>query len=243
MEGQAVNLSWDVSGAVSVEISPLAGLRSSNDHTSDSPSADTDYILTAKSSSNQTTSVTRHVTVTHRPVTVQAFRFDRHTISAGETVMLNWRTTDAKTVRLGSSPNEMITVKPTGSMRYEFPLAGTYRYFLQAEGKDGSTQQFTASIVVQLPTKLTAGAFLWEGNTGSSSRATVRVTGPFATQGTIIGQGGAPGGFPCIFQVVRPPAGGTATISAFDRAQCSWVEFEVAARGTVQVQIQWVATR
>jgi hypothetical protein len=243
MEGQAVNLSWDASGAVSVEISPLTGLKNSNGHTSDSPSGDTDYILTAKSSSNQVTSVTRHVTVTQRPVSVQAFRFDRPAISAGETVMLNWRTADAKTVRLGSSPNEMITVRPTGSMRYEFPLAGTYRYFLRAEGKDGSTQQFTASIVVQTPAKLTAGAFLWEGNIGSSARATVKVTGPFATQGKIIGQGGAPDGFPCVFGVVRKTAGATATITAFDRARCSWVEFEVGARGTVQVEIQWVATR
>jgi len=139
--GQSSTLSWNVPLATSVNISGVgSGLNPSGTATV-SPTATTTYTLTATGSSGQ--AVTASVTVTVGASKPQIIRFSASPshITPGQTSLLSWTTTGAKTVTISNVGN----VATSGSKSVSPTTTTTYT--LTATGADGVTSVSAAVTV------------------------------------------------------------------------------------------------
>jgi hypothetical protein len=178
--GVSSTLSWAVTGASSLSITPGAFTSTSaNGSTSVSPAATTTYTLTATNSSGSTTS-TATVTVTAnsgKPV-INSFSANPASITAGSNSTLSWTTTGASSLSI--TPGTFTSTSANGSTSVS-PTATT-SYTLTATNSAGSTTA-TAKVTV----------------TTSGGTLTIETTScPGGTQGasysgcTIVASGGTP---------------------------------------------------
>ena len=124
--GGNVTLTWEVEGATSVSISPTVGAVALNDSTVVGVTAATTFILTAVDGNGDEVSCQAPVTVADpNPFTCEGnvtFTSNRSSITAGESIELNWTVTDADTVSVNpgsfSGLTGTETVSPTTDTTY-----------------------------------------------------------------------------------------------------------------------------
>ncbi|MBV9303958.1 MAG: hypothetical protein JOY62_14830 [Acidobacteriaceae bacterium] len=139
--GNSSTLSWSVTGATSLSISPGIGSVTGTS-VSVSPTATTTYTLTATNSSGSV-SATASVTVTGSsgPPIIYSFTANPSTIASGDSSTLSWDVTGATSMTLipsiGAVTGSSITVSPTTTTQYR----------LLAENINGSTAAYTTITV------------------------------------------------------------------------------------------------
>lgn len=118
--GQSTTLSWSVTGADTLSISPGIGAVTGSSVTV-SPSATTTYTLTAKNLNGSVTKSTT-VTVTVAPPTIDSFTAAPSAITAGQSSTLNWSVTGAASLAIspdvGAVTGSSVTVSPSASTTY-----------------------------------------------------------------------------------------------------------------------------
>ncbi|MGB7761734.1 MAG: OmpA family protein [Bryobacteraceae bacterium] len=141
--GGQSTLSWSISGASTVSISPGIGAVSANGSVTVSPAATTTYTISATGTDGKT--VTAPVTVTVSSTTAQIVRFaaSPNSIATGGQSTLSWSTSGATTVSISPgigtvAANGSITVSP----------ATTTTYTISATGGDGNTVTAAVQVTV-----------------------------------------------------------------------------------------------
>lgn len=141
--GQEVTLSWTVSGATTLSISPDVGPVTGGSVVV-KPTATTSYTLTA-GNPNGSVSRTVSVTVTAAPV-IGAFTAEPAEITAGDAATLSWQVDGAETVTLSPGFGEV-----TGSSIQVFPTTTT-TYTLAARNVAGEvTRETTVTVNAPVP--------------------------------------------------------------------------------------------
>ncbi len=147
--GSSSTLSWDVSGADSVSLSPGIGTVASSGSREVNPDATTIYTLSA---TNQAGTVQREVTVTVTQTglpTINLFSANPTVIQQGDSSVLEWNVQDAEDISISSSLGQSyqglqqagtVTVSPTA----------TSQYTLNAVNAAGSVQQ-SVTVTVETP--------------------------------------------------------------------------------------------
>lgn len=135
--GKSATLTWTTANASSVSIDPGIGPVTLSGTMKVSPSATTQYTLTA---TGQGGNVTATATVTVAPVPTASLKADPGTITAGSTSTLSWTTTNATTISIDHGVG---TVSASGSSAVSPTL--TTQYTLTATGAGGTA---TASATV-----------------------------------------------------------------------------------------------
>ncbi|MDD5311599.1 MAG: hypothetical protein PHO26_01000 [Dehalococcoidia bacterium] len=140
--GQSATLSWNVTGATSVSISPDIGTVSSTGSKAVSPAATTSYILTATNDADSASASTT-ITVTGSGLpTISSFTASPTSVTSGNTATLSWNVTGATSVSI--SPN-IGTVLPGGT--YVVTPAATTTYTLTATSSGGNSTA-TATVTI-----------------------------------------------------------------------------------------------
>jgi YD repeat-containing protein len=186
--GQASLLQWTSTDAVSLSIAPDIGTVASSGSRSVFPQASTTYTLTASGPGGSVTRTAR-VTVIAPPPTV-SFSVSPSSISAGETVVLAWSSTNAQSATI--DPGIGAVLLPSGSLSTA-PVATT-TYTITASGAGGSV---TASATVTVHTApsvsisaasasipLGASTSLSWNVAGAAAASIDQGLGPVALQGT-----------------------------------------------------------
>jgi phage shock protein A len=151
--GGASTLSWNVTGADTVSISPGIGSVGANSSTSVSPAATTTYTLTATNAQGQTIS-TATVTVTGTgsgQVKITSFTVqpDRVLTGAGGNIRFDWTTENATSVTLEPGGGERGL---NGTVSFQAPSA-TRTYTLRAVGA-GANNVDTKTVTVRVESPL-----------------------------------------------------------------------------------------
>jgi hypothetical protein len=146
--GGQSTLNWTTSGAATVSISPSVGTVSPNGSATVSPTATTNYTITATGTDGKAVTAVTTVTVS-APTAAQIVRFSASpsTIAAGGQTTLNWSTTGATAVTISPSVG---TVSPNGSTIVS-PITTT-SYTISATGGDGKTVTAVTTVTVSAPT-------------------------------------------------------------------------------------------
>ena len=143
--GQGATLSWSVSGATSLNISPKPGAVTGTS-VPVSPIVTTKYTLTATGpggSTNATCFVTVSNSSGSRPV-ISAFTATPATIDVGQGATLSWSVTGATSLNISPKPGAV-----TGNNTQVYPTATT-TYTLTATGSGGSTNAVTTVTIRDL---------------------------------------------------------------------------------------------
>lgn len=140
--GQSATLSWNVTGATSVSISPEVGTVLSSGSKAVSPAATTSYILTATNDAGSSSASTT-ITITSSGLpTISSFTASPTSVTSGNTATLSWNVTGATSVTI--SP-DIGTVLPGGT--YVVTPASTTTYTLTATGSGGNSTA-TATVTI-----------------------------------------------------------------------------------------------
>jgi len=185
--GSSSMLSWSVSGATSVAITPgTFTSTASSGSTSMTPSATTTYTLTASNSSGSTTStVTVTVTASAPPPSkpaITSFTANPTSIAAGSSSSLSWVVTGAASIAI--TPGTFTSTSASGSTNVS--PAATTTYTLTATNSAGSVTS-TALLTVTA-----------SGGGGGGALALTTTSCPGGTQGaayagcTLTATGGTP---------------------------------------------------
>jgi PKD repeat protein len=213
--GDSTSLSWQVSGATSLAISPGVGVVTGTS-VAVTPTANTTYVLTA---TNATGSVTRSVpvTVAPRPVPppfIQAFQVSPVSIIAGEQATLSWSVDGATDLQIqpdiGAVTGNSIVVAPTATRTYQ----------LTATNAGGTVSRTVTLEVLPPEPPPSIGFFLASPSSiapGASSTLTWSVTGA-ATVSLIADTGSGPGPVTGSSYTVSPTATTTYTLIAANTA-------------------------
>ncbi len=149
--GQSSTLSWSVSDADSVSISPGIGSVAASGTTSVSPNATTTYTLTALNGANQVTATTTVTVAAANQPQITAFGANPTQIINGDSATLTWTTQNATSASLN---NGIGSVATSGS-RTVSP-SSTTTYTLTATNDAGSV---TSTASVQVSPRLTIASF------------------------------------------------------------------------------------
>ncbi len=145
-EGASATLSWSVTGATSISISPNVGAVSGTS-CSVSPTATTSYTLTATNAAGSTTQqVTVTVSAASGPPVIASFTADPATISLGQSSTLSWSVTGATSIWIAQTIGAV-----TGTSRAVSPTATT-TYTLWAYNSLGMVSQAVTVSVAIAPT-------------------------------------------------------------------------------------------
>jgi len=168
--GEAVALSWEVTGATALKIDQGVGPVTST-ATAVKPTGTTTYILTATNASGSSTAKVT-VTVLPPPPVINSFGATPEPIAAGQSTSLRWSVSGATSL---SIDNGVGTV--TGTSRKVSPTATT-TYTLTAKNAGGTkTATVTVNMMASLPT---IASFTASPNTitaGGSAKLSWRVSG------------------------------------------------------------------
>ncbi len=140
--GNPATLTWTTANATSVSITPAIGSVPTSGSTTVTPSATTEYTLTATGNSGTATST---ATITVQTATPTATLSDSPaTITGGNTATLSWSTTNATTVSINQgigivSASGSTTVSPTS----------TTQYILTATSNSGASVSASSTVTVQ----------------------------------------------------------------------------------------------
>jgi len=132
--GQEVTLSWEVSGATSVSISPDIGVVPSSGTMTVSPGETTTYTLLAGSRFGGSVSESTTVTVTGAPPSIERFTISSESIYTGQTATLSWSVTGATSVAIQP---EVGTVSPSGTKTVS--PGSTTKYVITASNNNGNS--------------------------------------------------------------------------------------------------------
>ncbi len=127
--GQSSTLTWAVTGATSVSISPGIGTVALQGSAPVSPTTTTTYVLTASNGATQQTAQTVVVVGSNQPM-VQFCYATPTNIMAGESATLNWATVNASGVSIAPTVGAVansgnIAVSPTQTTTYVITATGT----------------------------------------------------------------------------------------------------------------------
>ncbi|MGA9048460.1 MAG: hypothetical protein WB588_05650 [Dehalococcoidia bacterium] len=153
--GQTSNLTWNVNGATSVNLSPNVGTVGASGSITVTPASSTTYTLTASNGfGSSTASVTMTVNPLASPPAIGGFTVNPQVIGAGQSATLTWSVTGADTVRIDPSVG---SVSPSGSE----PVSpgATTTYILTAGGATGLVTGTVTLSVVPLSTYSTASPY------------------------------------------------------------------------------------
>ena len=172
-KGASSTLSWNVTGAASLSISPSVG-NVGGSSIIVSPTSTTTYTLTATSAGGTVQSSTT-ITVGSPAPTIVSFNSSPASITSGASSTLSWNTTGATSISIsplvGNITGSSVTVSPTV----------TTSYILTATGPGGSIQSSTtvtvAAAVQKPPVIVTFGATPASISAGVSSILSWNVTG------------------------------------------------------------------
>jgi hypothetical protein len=167
--GQSAALSWNVTGATSVSISPEIGDVSLTGTKSVSPGSTTKYTLTASNSAgNSTASATLNVSLSKAPI-ITTFSASPASINSGETSTLTWDIIAAKSINISQGIGG---VASKGSA--QVTPAATTTYTMMADSDYGSV---TRSVTVTVNITNTTGPAITKNppavNTFSASRNSI----------------------------------------------------------------------
>jgi Putative Ig domain len=176
--GASSTLSWATSGATTVSISPGGfSSASANGSISVSPTATTNYTLTATNASGSATS---NATVTVSQAaggapSVTSFRANPTTINSGSSSTLSWATTGATSIAI--SPGSFTSAAATGSTNVS--PTSTTTYTLTATNASGSVTSTATVTIASSGGPLAIGTTSCPGGTQGSSYSgcTISVTG------------------------------------------------------------------
>jgi PKD repeat protein len=168
--GEAVALSWEVTGATALKIDQGVGPVTST-ATAVKPTGTTTYTLTATNASgSRTAKVT--VTVLPPPPVIKSFGAAPESLEAGQSTSLKWSVSGATSL---SIDNGVGTV--TGTSRKVSPTAAT-TYTLTAKNAGGTkTATVTVNVMASLPTITSFTASPNTITAGGSAKLSWRVSG------------------------------------------------------------------
>jgi hypothetical protein len=175
--GQCSTLSWQISNATSVAISPGVGnVDSRTGSVSVCPTSTTTYTLTASNATGSTTA-TQVVTVSATAGNPQIVRFEASPLSIqpGQSTTLSWATNGASSVSISPSVG---TVDVNGSKTVS--PASTTTYTLTATSSDGKSVTVPVTVIVapgQIPQVVAFAANPAVISAGQSTKLCWQVTG------------------------------------------------------------------
>jgi len=147
--GQSATLSWSVTGATSVSISPGIGPVSLTGTESVSPASTTAYTLTASNDAgNSTASATLKITSSKAPI-ITTFSASPDSINSGELSTLTWDIIGAKSINISQGIGGVASKGST-----QVTPAATSTYTLTADSDYGSE---TKSVTVTVDTSNVTG--------------------------------------------------------------------------------------
>ena len=161
--GQSATLSWNVTGATSVSISPGIGSVSSSGSQTVTPTETTTYTITATNDAGSSTTTAKVTVNPSGPPTIAGFTASPASITSGSSCTLSWSSSGATSVSI----NQGLGTVSTSGTRSVSPSATT-TYTLTAGNSLGSTTA-TATVTVTAagipvittftagPTSITAG--------------------------------------------------------------------------------------
>ena len=132
--GQEAILSWEVTGATSVSISPGIGTVSPSGSRTVSPGETTTYTLVASSRFGGSVSRSATIAVTGPLPSINSFSFNTGSIYTGQAATLSWSVTGASSV---SIQPEIGTVSPSGTKNVS--PGYTTKYVLTASNNNGNS--------------------------------------------------------------------------------------------------------
>jgi len=190
-------LSWDVSNATSLSISPTVGGVGASGSTLVSPAATTNYTLTASNAAGTTvaniqvivSTVTPSPSVTVLPV-IHYFSADPESIFAGESSTLSWSVSNAPSVTINPNQYRQLSFDPTQSLPF-YP-SETTTYTLTATNSAGTISE-TVTVTVNPQPEATSSlnwAGTWDTSWGTMhlSQSAYEVTGTYTwDDGKIVG--------------------------------------------------------
>jgi len=190
-------LSWDVSNATSLSISPTVGSVGASGSTSISPATTTNYTLTASNAAGTTvanvqvivSAVTPSPSLTGLPV-IHYFSADPESIVAGESSTLGWSVSNAPSVTINPNQYRQLSFDPTESLPF-YPSVTT-TYTLTATNSAGTISETVTVTVNPQPATLPIlnWAGTWDTNWGTMhlSQSAGQVTGTYSwDDGKIVG--------------------------------------------------------
>lgn len=195
--GNFTTLSWDVSNATSVNISPAVGAVALSGSTSISPDETTSYTLKASNAAGSTFATVQVVvspaasspSSTSLP-TIHWFSASPETIVEGESSTLSWNVSNASSISITSAKWTQVAIPSTGSGLISPSVTMTYT--LTATNSAGTSSD-TVTITVT-PRPATSQSLGWTGTWQTNwgimhlSQSTGQVTGTYEhDNGKIIG--------------------------------------------------------
>ena len=153
--GQSSTLSWSVTGATAVSISPGVGTVTGTS-VSVSPTSTTSYTLTATNASGSITATLAVTVGSAAGPTIQSFVASPPSIQGGQSSTLSWSVTGATSVSidqgLGTVAGTSVSVSPTSTTAYTLTATNasgsstaTVTVTVTATGSSPSIQAFTSS--------------------------------------------------------------------------------------------------
>jgi len=184
--GTSTTLSWNVSNATSVNISPTVGGVMASGSTSVTPSASQTYTLTATNAAGDSTTSSQTVTVVPAPI-ISSFTGQK-TITAGLSTTLSWVASNGTSYSISPTVGSVAASGTTGALS----PGASQTYTLTVTNAAGTSVTATQTIYVVAAPSITS---FTASNTNPLYGASVTITPTFSNgSGSITGVGAVASG-------------------------------------------------